>query len=140
MLNSRPNQAQLGLARHLVKHQHIRESNADIGIDSEEKVWHRAAMIYVAHTAAYEMDRYGLPRWVLTVECIAKAALLALLGGQRLDGLEVEVVVQVQVVEVLAVDEQVEHVVALAAHLQARLHPVQLGRLEELGGPQAAEK
>lgn len=38
------------------------------------------------------------------VEGIAKAGLLALLGGQRLDRLQVEVVVQMQVVEVLAVD------------------------------------
>jgi len=52
------------------------------------------------------------------VECVSKARLLALLGGEGLDGLQVEVVVQVQVVEVLAVDEQVEHVVALPADLQ----------------------
>jgi hypothetical protein len=51
------------------------------------------------------------------VEGVAEPGLLALLGGQRLDWLEVEVVVQVQVVEVLAVDQQVEHVVALTAHL-----------------------
>ena len=51
------------------------------------------------------------------VEGVAEAGLLALLGGERLDGLEVEVVVEVQVVEVLAVDEQVEHVVALPTHL-----------------------
>mmetsp|Transcript_736 Transcript_736/g.1704 ORF Transcript_736/g.1704 Transcript_736/m.1704 type:complete len:700 (-) Transcript_736:62-2161(-) len=66
------------------------------------------------------------------VEGVAEAGLLALLGGQGLHGLEVEVVVQVQVVEVLAVDQQVQHVVALAAHLQPRLHPVQLRALEEL--------
>lgn len=52
------------------------------------------------------------------MESIAKAGLLALLGGQRLDGLQVEVVVQMQVVEVLAMDEQVQHVVALSADLQ----------------------
>jgi hypothetical protein len=47
---------------------------------------------------------------------------LACLGGERLGGLEVEVVVQVQVVEVLAVDQQVEHVVALPTHLQPPHH------------------
>ena len=52
------------------------------------------------------------------MEGIAKAGLLALLGGQRLDRLQVEVVVQMQVVEVLAVDEQIQHVVALSADLQ----------------------
>lgn len=51
------------------------------------------------------------------VERVAEAALLALLRRQRFDGLEVEVVVEVQVVQVLAMDEQVEHVVALAADL-----------------------
>lgn len=56
------------------------------------------------------------------------------LCGEGLDRLEVEVVIQVQVVEVLAVNEQVQHVVSLSAHLQAHLHPVQLSRLEELGG------
>ena len=56
------------------------------------------------------------------------------LCGERLDWLKVKVVVQMQVVEVLTVDQQIEHVVALSAHLQANLHPVQLGGLEELGG------
>ena len=51
------------------------------------------------------------------VEGVAEARLLALLGGESLDGLEVEVVVEVQVVDVLAVDEQVEHIVALPADL-----------------------
>ena len=52
------------------------------------------------------------------MEGVAEAGLLALLGGQGLHGLQVEVVIQMQVVEVLAVDEQIEHVVALPAHLQ----------------------
>ena len=51
------------------------------------------------------------------VEGVAEARLLSLLGGEGLDGLQVEVVVQMQVVEVLAVDEEVQHVVALTAHL-----------------------
>lgn len=62
------------------------------------------------------------------------------LCGQGLDGLEVEVVIQMQVVEVLSVNEQVQHVVALPAHLQPDLHPVQLSGLEELGGLEGAEK
>lgn len=37
-------------------------------------------------------------------------------------------------------DEQIEHVVALSAHLQAHLHPVQLGGLKELGGLERAEQ
>lgn len=62
------------------------------------------------------------------------------LCGQCLHRLQVEVVVQMQVVEVLTVDEQIEHVVALSAHLQTHLHPVQLGGLEELGGLEGAEQ
>lgn len=54
------------------------------------------------------------------------------LGGEGLDRLQVEVIVQMQVVEVLAVNEQIEHVVTLSADLQADLHPVQLGGLEKL--------
>ncbi|CAN7985254.1 unnamed protein product, partial [Ixodes hexagonus] len=75
------------------------------------------------------------------VEGVAEARLLALLGGTTctierhhgLDRLEVEVVVKVEVVEVLPVDEQVEHVVALPAHLESSLHPVNGRRLEKLG-------
>lgn len=37
-------------------------------------------------------------------------------------------------------DEQVEHVVALPAHLQSRLHPVQRRRLEELGCLERSEQ
>lgn len=62
------------------------------------------------------------------------------LCGQRLDRLQVEVVVEMQVVEVLTVDKQIEHVVALSANLQPHLHPVQLCGLEELGGLEGAEQ
>lgn len=44
-----------------------------------------------------------------------------------------------QVVEVLTMDEQIEHVVALSANLQANLHPIQLCGLEELCGLKGAE-
>lgn len=48
------------------------------------------------------------------------------LSGEGLHGLQVEVVIQVKVVQVLSVDQQVQHIVALATHLQAYFHPVQL--------------
>eukprot|EP01137_Pigoraptor_chileana_P034039 Opistho-2@25961 len=66
------------------------------------------------------------------VKGVAETRLLTLLGRERLDGLEVEVVVEVEVVEVLAVDKQVEHVVALPAHLKSNLNPVQRRALKEL--------
>lgn len=62
------------------------------------------------------------------------------LCSQCLHRFQVEVVVQMQVVEVLTVDEQIEHVVALPAHLQPHLHPVQLGGLKELRGFEGAEQ
>lgn len=62
------------------------------------------------------------------------------LGGERLDRLEVEVVVQMQIVEVFTVNEKVEHVVALAANLESYLHPVQLCGLKEFGGFEGAEQ
>ena len=43
------------------------------------------------------------------------------LGGERLDGFQVEVVIEVEVVEVLAVDQEVEHVLPLPAHLHENL-------------------
>jgi hypothetical protein len=39
----------------------------------------------------------------------------------------------VEVIEVLAMDEEVEHVVSLAADLKTGFDPVDRGRLEEFG-------
>lgn len=36
-----------------------------------------------------------------------------------------------QIVEIFAMDQQVEHVVALTTHLQTRFHPINRCRLEE---------
>ena len=68
------------------------------------------------------------------VEGVSEARLLTLLRGQRLDGLQVHVVVEVELVQVLAVGEEVQHVVVLSADLETGLHPVEPRRLEELGG------
>lgn len=61
------------------------------------------------------------------------------LSGEGLHGLQVEVVIQVKVVQVLSVNQQVQHIVALATHLQAYFHPVQLCRLEKLCSLEGAE-
>jgi hypothetical protein len=74
------------------------------------------------------------------MERIAETRLLSLLGGERLDRLEIHVVVEVEVVEVLSVDEEVEHVVALSADLETCLDPVERRLLEKLGVLQAAEE
>ena len=57
-------------------------------------------------------------------ERFASPAFFPFFGGECLDGLEVEVVVQVKVVEVLTMDEEIEHVITLTTHLKPRLHPV----------------
>lgn len=62
------------------------------------------------------------------------------LSGEGLHRLQVEVVIQVKVVQVLSVDQQVQHIVALATDLQAHFHPVQLRRLEKLCGLEGAEQ
>lgn len=63
---------------------------------------------------------------------VTKPRLLPFLGGECLDRFQVEVVVKVKVVEVLPMDQEVEHVVTLTTDLKTSLHPVQLCRLEEL--------
>jgi len=74
------------------------------------------------------------------VEGITEAGLLSLLGGQGLDWLQIEVIVQMKVVQVLPVDQQVEHVVALADDLKSSLNPIELCELEELGLCKSLEK
>lgn len=62
------------------------------------------------------------------------------LSANLLDRLEIHVVVEMEVVQVLSVDEKVEHVVALTADLQTGLHPVESSGLEELRGLQLSEQ
>ena len=45
-----------------------------------------------------------------------------------------------QIIELLPVDEQIQHVVSLTANLQTNLDPIQLGALEEFGGLQTLEQ
>jgi hypothetical protein len=66
------------------------------------------------------------------MERVSEAGLLALLGRKGLDRLQVEIVIQMKVVEILAVNQEVEHVVTLTADLQDGLDPVQIRDLEEL--------
>lgn len=73
-----------------------------------------------------------LRNYIQPILTIAKPRFLSLFRRECLHWLQVEVVVQMQIVEVLAVDQQVEHVVALPADLQAGLNPVQGCSLEEL--------
>jgi hypothetical protein len=58
------------------------------------------------------------------MEGVSKSTLLPLLGGQGFDWFKVEIVIQMEVVQVLSVDQQVEHVVALSTHLETYLYPI----------------
>ena len=70
------------------------------------------------------------------MESVSETRLLALFGGERLDRLQIEVVIKMQVRQVLPVNKQVQHVVTLSADLQTRFNPINLGLLEELGALQ----
>ena len=68
------------------------------------------------------------------VESISEARLLTLLGGQCLNRLQIEVVIKVEISQILAVNQQVQHVETLATNLQTSFNPVDRRLLEELGG------
>ena len=53
------------------------------------------------------------------MERVPEPRLLSFFSGQSFYGLQVEVVVEVQVVQVLPMNQQVQHVVALAADLRS---------------------
>lgn len=74
------------------------------------------------------------------VESVTESRLLSLLGRKSLNGLEVEIVIKMEVIEVLSVDKKVEHVVTLATNLKTGFHPVKSGGLEKLGVLQTSEK
>ena len=74
------------------------------------------------------------------MECVSETRLLSLLGGEHLDGLQIEVVVEMEVVQTTAMDKEVEGVEALTDNLETGLHPVFLSSLEEFSGAETAEK
>ena len=74
------------------------------------------------------------------MERITKSTLLSLLRRQCLDWLQVEIVVQMEEVKVLAMDEEIQHIVSLSTNLQASLNPIKLGKLEEFGLLKRAEQ
>lgn len=67
------------------------------------------------------------------MKCISKSRLLPLLSGQGFHRLQLEVIVQMEIVEILPVDQQIQHVVALPGDLEAALNPIYLCDLEEFG-------
>mmetsp|Transcript_3343 Transcript_3343/g.8103 ORF Transcript_3343/g.8103 Transcript_3343/m.8103 type:complete len:350 (-) Transcript_3343:723-1772(-) len=74
------------------------------------------------------------------MERVAKTGLLALLGCEGLHRLQVEIVIEVQKTQVLAMDQEIEHIVSLPADLQTNLHPIQFSDMEKLGLSELLEK
>lgn len=51
------------------------------------------------------------------VECISEPRLLSLLCSQCFNRLEIEIVIQVKIVQILAMNEQIQHVISLTKNL-----------------------
>jgi hypothetical protein len=66
------------------------------------------------------------------MESISKTRLLSFLGCQSFHRLEVEVIIKVQVVQILPVNQQVQHIIPLPADLQTHFNPIQFGALKKL--------
>jgi hypothetical protein len=66
------------------------------------------------------------------VKRVPEARFLSLFCSQSLDRLQVEIVIQMQVVQILTMDQQIQHVITLATNLKAGFNPIQRCRLEEL--------
>ena len=73
------------------------------------------------------------------VEGVSESGSLSLFGRESLDRLQVHVVIQMKVVQVLSVDQEVEHVVTLSTNLKTGFDPIEIGLLEELGVLQTSE-
>lgn len=67
------------------------------------------------------------------VKRVAKSRFLPFFCGQGLYWFQIEIVIQMQIVQILAMDQQIKHVVALSANLNSCFNPIQLCILEELG-------
>jgi len=67
------------------------------------------------------------------VESVSESRLLSFFRGKGLDGLQIHVVIEMKVVQVLAVNEEVEHVVSLSANLETSFNPIDRSSLEEFG-------
>jgi hypothetical protein len=78
-------------------------------------------------------DEFGEAKdFAAEVKGVSESRFLSLFSGQSLDGFQIHIVIQVQVVKILAVNQKIQHVVALPTNLQTRLDPIQLRSLEEL--------
>ena len=66
------------------------------------------------------------------MKSVSETRLLSLFGSQGLCRLQIEIVIQMQIIQIFAVNEKIKHVVSLTTNLQASFDPVELSHLEEL--------
>jgi hypothetical protein len=74
------------------------------------------------------------------MERVSEPTLFSFFSGQCLNWLQIEVVIQMQIVEILSVNQQVQHVVALTTYLKSGLNPVKFRQLEKLRGLERFEE
>jgi hypothetical protein len=65
---------------------------------------------------------------------ISKSRLFTLLCRQSLDRLQIKVVIQMEVIQILAMDQQIQHIESLSTNLQSSLDPINFCTLEKLCG------
>ena len=86
-------------------------------------------------------NQFGQPQNLpAQMESVAKSGFFTLFGRQSLDRFQVEIVIQMQVVEIFAVNQQIQHVVTLSTDLKSDLDPIQGCRLEKFGGLEGSEQ
>ena len=73
------------------------------------------------------------------MESVSESGLLSIFRRQGLDGLDVEVIIEMEVIEIFSVNEEVEHVITLPADLKPGFHLIEFGDLEKLRFPEGFE-
>ena len=74
------------------------------------------------------------------MEGITESRSFSFLGGEGLDGFQVEVEIQMKIVQVFTMNEEHQHVETLSAKIETDLHPVHLGVLEKFSASKSFHK
>lgn len=74
--------------------------------------------------------RYGA-EWKQVELTISETRFFTFFCRQCFHRLQIEVIIQMQIVQIFAMNQQIQHIVALATHLQPGLHPIERCRLKE---------
>ena len=66
------------------------------------------------------------------MESITESRLLSLFCSKSLHWFEIEVVIEMKIIQILSMNEEVEHVVSLSNNLEPSFNPIKFSLLEEL--------